>query len=76
MWWRAVAALGFKQDLSVGVGFQWGWRRGLGRSVALTLKNLDKEGKGWRQGDQGRSHWSRAVQASYDGGLEWGCGSG
>lgn len=31
----------FSQDLSMGHGFQW---RGLGESLALTLKNMDREG--------------------------------
>lgn len=43
VWWRDTVIFSFKQDLSVGNGFRWDQGRGLGRSLALTLKNMDRD---------------------------------
>lgn len=42
-WWRDMVVFSFKKALSVGNGFQWDQGRGLGRSLGLTLKNMDRE---------------------------------
>lgn len=51
----------------MGHGFQW---RGLGKSLALTLKNMDREGTRVEAGKQMKRPLDGAVQVNSDGDLE------